>query len=75
MGLTLPENPFLPLIVLGVVMAIGGMAYEPLRKWRLRRQMAKLTGEMERLQGELANVRAEIDAERLRSAALPPSPN
>lgn len=71
MGLTLPDNPFLPLIVLGVVMAIGGVAYEPVRKWRLRRQMARLTGEMERLQGELANVRAEIEAERARAAAPP----
>lgn len=71
MGMTLPDNPFLPLLVLGVLMAVGGMAYEPLRKWRLRRRMANMAGEMERLQGELANVRAEIDAERARAAAPP----
>ncbi|UIY44170.1 hypothetical protein [Methylobacterium radiotolerans] len=71
MGMTLPDNPFLPLIVLGVVMAVSGVAYEPLRKWRMRRQMAGLTGEMERLQRELANVRAEIDAEWARAATPP----
>ncbi|BCM81594.1 hypothetical protein [Methylobacterium indicum] len=58
------DNPFLPLLALSLVANLGCLIHEGVRRWRLGRQLSRLTGELARLQVELGAARAELEVMR-----------